>query len=259
MTTLGFHYFPDEAHYRRADLQAWLPELLALEAPARSPLIGSLTRAVPEAFVEGLLDAGIEPIVHIPAVPTKRDPKGVTAATLSGLFRTYARWGVCIRPRSLLRAQHARRLGPRRLGPGRPGRAFLDLAVPLMEAQYEAGLAPTFAALRAGGISTTGYGLPRRCPGRFTAAPENRIGAEPDLCRQLWTYNRPSTGARVACSAGPPPALTSLRPARKISAAFGASTGTTRSSALAWVPRGPSFAWPAARPSATKPTQLSRP
>ncbi len=25
MTTLGFHYFPDEAHYRRVDLEAWLP------------------------------------------------------------------------------------------------------------------------------------------------------------------------------------------------------------------------------------------
>src|SRR5689334_20462084 len=93
MTTLGFHYFPDEAHYRKADLQAWLPELVALEAKWLT-LIGSLTRAVPEAFVKGLLDAGIEPIIHIPAVPTKRDPKGVTVTTLSGLFKTYARWGV---------------------------------------------------------------------------------------------------------------------------------------------------------------------
>ena len=82
MTTIGFHYFPDETHYRQADLQAWLPELVALEARWVT-LIGSLTRAVPEPFIRGLIDAGIEPIIHIPAVPTKRDSQAVVNGTLN--------------------------------------------------------------------------------------------------------------------------------------------------------------------------------
>ena len=53
MTTHGFHYFPDELHYRRADLQTWLLELLGLDAKWIT-LIGSMTRAVPEAFIRGL-------------------------------------------------------------------------------------------------------------------------------------------------------------------------------------------------------------
>ena len=27
---IGFHYFPDTAHYRESDLRAWVPELQAL-------------------------------------------------------------------------------------------------------------------------------------------------------------------------------------------------------------------------------------
>src|SRR5262249_11593476 len=93
MTSLGFHYFPDELHYRRADLQTWLPELLALDAKWVT-VIGSMTRAVPESFIRGLLDAGAEPIVHLPAVPTRADPQHVASHTLAQLFTSYARWGL---------------------------------------------------------------------------------------------------------------------------------------------------------------------
>ena len=82
MPKLGFHYFPDELHYRRADRNAWLPELQALDAKSVT-LIGSMTRAVPEDFIGGLLDAGIEPIIHLPAVPTRPDPQHIAEATLS--------------------------------------------------------------------------------------------------------------------------------------------------------------------------------
>ena len=188
MTTLGFHYFPDEAHYRRADLQAWLPELLALEARWLT-LIGSLTRAVPEAFVKGLLDAGLEPIIHIPAVPTKRDPKGVTAATLSGLFRTYARWGVkYVVPFSEpnMRAAWA----PADWGQAGLVERFLDLALPLMEAQYEAGLAPTFPALRAGGDYWDTAFLEGALAG-LLQRQKAELAQNLIFAANLWTYNRP--------------------------------------------------------------------
>jgi hypothetical protein len=188
MTSLGFHYFPDEAHYRRADLQAWLPELVALEAKWLT-LIGSLTRAVPEAFVKGLLDAGIEPIIHIPAVPTKRDPKGVTAATLSGLFRTYARWGVkyvVAFSEPNMRTAWA----PADWGQASLVQRFLDLALPLLAAQHEAGLQPVFPALRAGGdywdtafLEAALVGLQQR--GQQTLAQNLTFAAN------LWTHNRP--------------------------------------------------------------------
>ena len=56
---IGFHYFPDTQHYRQSDLQTWLPLLhelgagwLTLQAPDN--------RAIPEAFIRGLIDGGAE-------------------------------------------------------------------------------------------------------------------------------------------------------------------------------------------------------
>jgi hypothetical protein len=188
MTTLGFHYFPDEAHYRRTDLQAWLPEMAALDARWLT-LIGSMTRAVPEPFVRALLDAGIEPIIHIPAVPTRRNSQRVTAATLAVLFRTYARWGVkyvVAFSEPNVRAAWA----PADWGQAGLVERFLDLLVPVLEAQAEAGLKPVFPALRAGGdywdtafLDAGLAGLERR--GHRTLARDLTLAVN------LWTYNRP--------------------------------------------------------------------
>ncbi len=188
MTTLGFHYFPDETHYRRADLQAWLPELEAVGARWLT-LIGSLTRAVPEPFIKGLFDAGIEPIIHLPAMPTRRDAQESLAASLAVLFRTYARWGIKYvvafsEPNS--RAAWA----PAEWGKAGLVERFLDMAVPVLVAQHEAGLRPTFPALKAGGeywdtafLEASLAGLAKR--------------GHADLLKQmtfavnLWTFNRP--------------------------------------------------------------------
>jgi hypothetical protein len=188
MTTLGFHYFPDEAHYRQADLQAWLPELVALEAKWLT-VIGSLTRAVPEVFIRGLLDAGIEPIVHLPAVPTKRDPKGVTLTTLAGLFRTYARWGVkYVVPFSEPNMRSA--WAPADWGQASLVDRFLDLALPLLEAQHEAGLQPTFPALRAGGDYWDTAFL-EAALARMQARNQLELARNLTFAVNLWTYNRP--------------------------------------------------------------------
>lgn len=85
---LGFHYYPDEHHYRVQDLQTWLPRLRSLGARWLT-VRGSMQRAIPEAFISGLLEAGIEPIIHIPALPIKP----VDLDVLSSLARVYSGWG----------------------------------------------------------------------------------------------------------------------------------------------------------------------
>lgn len=84
----GLHYFPDTSHYRQADLESWLPELvgmgvtwLTLQAP--------LERAIPEAFVSGLVTSGIQPLIHLDLPLGKQ----VDLDTMRLLLRSYASWG----------------------------------------------------------------------------------------------------------------------------------------------------------------------
>ena len=188
MPTLGFHYFADELHYRRADLQAWLPELLALDAKWVT-LIGSMTRAVPEDFIRGLLDAGIEPIIHLPAVPTRPDPQHVAGATLSQLFTSYARWGVrfvAAFAEPNMRAAWA----PKDWGQAGLVERFLDLLVPVLKAQMDAGLQPVFPTLRAGGDYWDTAFLDASLTGLIQRGFED-LARELSFAVNLWTYNRP--------------------------------------------------------------------
>ena len=85
---LGFHYFSDTLHYREIDLNTWVPRLQGLGA-AWLVLQSETDRAIPEAFIGGLLQAGIEPIIHfkqgIDAVLDLRE--------IRPLLESYARWG----------------------------------------------------------------------------------------------------------------------------------------------------------------------
>jgi hypothetical protein len=188
MTTAGFHYFPDELHYRQADLQAWLPEMLALDAKWVT-LIGSMTRAVPEAFVRGLLDAGIEPIIHLPAVPTRPDPQHVAGTTLSQLFTSYAKWGV--RFVSAFAEPNMRAAwAPKDWGQAGLVERFLDLLVPALKAQMEAGLQPVFPALRAGGDYWDTAFLDASLAGLIQRGLID-LARELSFAVNLWTFNRP--------------------------------------------------------------------
>lgn len=89
MNRLGFHYYPDTLHYRQDDLKVWLPRLrrlgakwLVLQAPAQ--------RALPERFLDALLEAEIQPLLHFHLRPDQ----SYHAADLEVLFKSYARWGV---------------------------------------------------------------------------------------------------------------------------------------------------------------------
>lgn len=86
---MGFHYFPDTDHYTRKDLDTWLPVLNQLQA-GWLVLLANGTRAIPEQFVTGLVNAGIKPIIHI-QLPLPNSPAGEELKTL---FSAYARWGV---------------------------------------------------------------------------------------------------------------------------------------------------------------------
>ena len=188
MTTIGFHYFPDELHYRRADLQAWLPELVALETRWVT-LIGSLTRAVPEPFIRSLFDAGIEPIIHIPAVPTKRDSQQAVVSTLNSLFRSYARWGV--RYVAAFSEPNMRAAwSPADWGQSGLVERFLDLLIPVLDAQLEAGLQPVYPALRAGGDYWDTAFLEASLDG-FARRGRADLARQLTFAVNLWSYNRP--------------------------------------------------------------------
>ncbi len=184
MTSLGFHYFPDDLHYRSTDLNAWLPELRALGARWLT-VVGSLTRAVPEAFLQGLKQAGLEPIIHIPAMPIRP----LAADDLATLFGTYARWGV--RYVSVFTEPNTRAAWlPAEWGRTGLVERFLDVMGPIWQAQRAAGLEPVFPALRAGGdywdtafLEAALAGLQRRGQTELLRALTFAVN--------LWTGNRP--------------------------------------------------------------------
>jgi hypothetical protein len=141
---IGYHYYPDDQHYTRADLELWLPILQSLRARFLV-LHSGLERAVPEAFIRGLSEAGIQPIVRIPTAMAH-----LSEAELVPVLRSYANWGI----------QHAvifDRPNLRRSWPesewARPAlvERFLDLALPTLFAERDAGLKPTFPPLEPGG------------------------------------------------------------------------------------------------------------
>jgi hypothetical protein len=141
---LGYHYFPDARHYTERDLKSWLP-ILHEHGASWVTLRGRTTHAIPEAFIQGLLEAEIRPILHLPA-----DVGDVRARDLYPLLVSYARWGVRHvvvhdRPNSRLRwknnAWSHRRLVER----------FLDNLIPILKLQQEIGLKPVFPPLEPGG------------------------------------------------------------------------------------------------------------
>jgi|SRR5271157_421615 len=88
-THLGIHYFPDTLHYCDNDLQTWLPELTALGI-SWLVLKSTVDRAIPENFIQGLVKAGIEPLIEF-NLPLANPPD---PNELQTLLAAYAHWGV---------------------------------------------------------------------------------------------------------------------------------------------------------------------
>jgi hypothetical protein len=141
---LGFYYYPDSLHYRSHDLERWLPELKTLGAGWLT-LMAPVERAIPEDFINGLLQAGIEPLLHF-AAPISA---GYCDA-VKDLLPLYARWGVNYV--TLFDRPNCRESwGPAGWVQGDLVERFLDQFLPLAETAVEAGLIPVFPPLEPGG------------------------------------------------------------------------------------------------------------
>ena len=88
-TRIGFHYYPDTLHYREDDLLTWLPVLHSMGARWLTLTCPS-SRAIPEAFIRGLVEGGIEPVLHLQAGLSNRPKK----SEFEVLLHSYADWGV---------------------------------------------------------------------------------------------------------------------------------------------------------------------
>lgn len=144
-TRIGFHFYPDTLHYRDSDLARWLPEWNELGV-SWLVLRSENRRAIPESFINGLLQAGIEPIVQV--------HQPLTAAadlkSLSTLLEAYARWGV--RAVQLFDLPNARASWANGQWAQQDlVERFLDRALPLTNLALKLGLQPLFPILEPGG------------------------------------------------------------------------------------------------------------
>ncbi|MEA5078921.1 MAG: hypothetical protein VB013_10170 [Anaerolineaceae bacterium] len=142
---IGFHYFTDTAHYTNKDLNTYLPFLE--EMGAKWLVLRSETsRAIPETFISGLVNKGIQPIIHFPL----RLPEAPSAADLKAILNAYAKWGAKYvilfdRPNDRS-AWSASGWSQTNLVEN-----FLDRFIPLANECLNAGLTPVFPALEPGG------------------------------------------------------------------------------------------------------------
>lgn len=183
MMRLGFHYLPDDQHYSAQDLDAWLPVLKSYEA-GWLVLRASASRSVPEAFLRGLLDAGIQPVVHLPA-PIGR----LVPGEIEPLLSAYARWGVqhvvlYDRPnlRSTWDGSEWSRVGL--------VERFLDRIIPLWTLQRDLGLTPMLPPLEPGGDYWDTAFLEACLRGLARRGQESTLDAL-ELGAYAWTYGKP--------------------------------------------------------------------
>lgn len=142
--SLGFYYRPDDLHYSQADLHNWLSVLKNLQI-RWFVLRGSMERAVPQPFIQGLQLAGIEPIIHIPT--SMHDLK---IEQLDALLPSYADWGIrytVVGDRPNLREMWK----PSAWARGGLVEQFVDKFIPVWKAQRNHGFDPIFPALEPGG------------------------------------------------------------------------------------------------------------
>lgn len=145
VSQLGFHYFPDTLHYRQSDLETWAPELQRMGASWLT-LLAPAGRFIPEFFLQGLLQAGIQPLLHFPF----RAEVSIAPDEWQETLALYHRWGVQTialfdRPNSRsawsasnwVQAELVER--------------FLDVFLPLAQIAQQEGLTTIFPPLEPGG------------------------------------------------------------------------------------------------------------
>lgn len=142
---LGFHYFQDTHHFQEKDLNLWLPELTSLNA-GWIVLKSSSTAAIPEEFIDGLVSAGIQPIIHFDfQVNSTVKPDDIRI-----LLSAYARWGA----KYVMFFDKPNTKSAWLSGTWSQGdlvERFLDRYLPFVQAAEQNGLVPVFPPLQPGG------------------------------------------------------------------------------------------------------------
>lgn len=184
MSRLGLHYFPDTIHYRQSDLQTWLPELRQLNVQW-VVLRSETNRAIPETFLDGLLQAGIQPLIEF-NLPLSDPP---APNTIIPLLNAYAQWGV--RYLLFFDRPNQRSAWPHTAWAHQnPVERFLDLYLPFATLALERQLFPLFPPLQPGGNYWDTTFL-------RTALASLQRRQQTDLLNQLiltayaWSHNRP--------------------------------------------------------------------
>lgn len=144
-TRIGFHYFPDTDHYTHMDLHRWLPRLTALNASWLT-ILAPIERAVPESFIRGLIEGGIQPVLQF--IP---DPHGlIKQQELFPIFKAYASWGV--KYIAFYEKPNTRRAWPASgWSQNSLIERFLDRYIPIARMLVSFGLTPVFSPLEPGG------------------------------------------------------------------------------------------------------------
>ncbi len=180
---IGYHYYPNDLHYSRQDLNAWLPVLASLSARWLT-LRGSANRAIPEDFLSGLMQAGIKPIIHVPL-----KPEAFSARDMAPILSSYARWGV----RHVVlfdRPNQRREWCAPSWGRGNLIERFADMLIPALHTVQQAGLQPLLPPLEPGGD----YWDTAFLKGLLTCLArrgEDQLLSELGIALYAWTFDHP--------------------------------------------------------------------
>ncbi len=180
---IGFHYFPDHLHYRKEDLERWIPILKDLEA-VWLILQGEAIRAIPEEFIRGLVVEGIEPIIHFPL--DLSNP--ISLEQLQPILTAYAKWDV---QRVIFFEQPNLQSswGIQRWSQPNIVAAFVDHFLPLAQQAVNLGLTPFFPPLEPGGQYWDTVFLQQALEEMQQRAAENVL-ANMGLSAYAWTWGR---------------------------------------------------------------------
>jgi hypothetical protein len=201
---LGFTYIPDELHYTAPALQSWLPVLRRHRASWLT-LRASLARAVPEFFIQSLLEAGITPIIHI-TDPLSPDH----LPELRPLFASYARWGV--RHVVVMDKPNCRQSWSNSSwAKGHLVDQFLDRVIPLLSMQQACGLTPVYPPLQPGGdywdlafLQASIDGMLRR--------DQRALADQLELAAYGWSFGHPASWGAGGLTRWPDPLPYALPP-----------------------------------------------
>lgn len=140
-TKLGLFYFPNDRHYHRKERERWLSELLSLGVNWLV-LSGESRIAIPEPFIQALLENEISPIIRLTQIPLEQKP----TPEFELIVRTYSSWGV--QYLQLFDRPNTRSFwGSKAWVSGNLVEHFIDLFLPYAELLIKYNLRPIFPPL----------------------------------------------------------------------------------------------------------------